>query len=147
MATLPDACTHLAVHGHRRTIHLPSPLRLKDEIDELLLIASRGLPSLLRQECSEFRGTEWRALRAYYGNRCDLGATQGGITDAIAAGSLVSELFPLFLVTVMVINDNIRMSRKVAIQLGIITWRIGASLQAASNAIEMLIMGRIIAGF
>ncbi|KAK9323791.1 general substrate transporter [Lipomyces orientalis] len=73
----------------------------------------------------------------YYGN--PLGATQGGITGAIAAGSLLGALCS------SVLGDWL--SRKVAIQLGTVTWCIGASLQAASNGVPMLIMGRIIAGY
>ncbi|KAK9250050.1 general substrate transporter [Lipomyces tetrasporus] len=66
--------------------------------------------------------------KAYYGN--PLGATQGCITGAIAAGSLVGAL-----------------CSAVAIQLGTIAWCVGASLQAASNGVALLIMGRIVAGF
>ncbi|KAK9327299.1 general substrate transporter [Lipomyces starkeyi] len=75
--------------------------------------------------------------KAYYGN--PLGATQGCITGAIAAGSLVGALCSA------VLGDW--MSRKVAIQLGTIAWCVGASLQAASNGVALLIMGRIVAGF
>ncbi|KAK9314891.1 general substrate transporter [Lipomyces starkeyi] len=74
--------------------------------------------------------------RDYYGN--PLGTRQGGITSAMAAGSLVGALSSSFL------GDQL--SRKVSIQLGAILWCIGASVQAASNGVAMLIVGRVIAG-
>ncbi|KAK9241700.1 general substrate transporter [Lipomyces tetrasporus] len=75
--------------------------------------------------------------RTYYGN--PLGARQGGITAAIAAGSFLGSLCSSLL------GDWL--SRKVAIQLGTVLWCIGASLQAASNGVAMLILGRIVSGF
>ncbi|KAJ8101629.1 hypothetical protein POJ06DRAFT_236308 [Lipomyces tetrasporus] len=141
MATLPDACTRLA----------SSPPKRRNRRALACRITWTAIPAQARMirvswhwvACSTVLTSRpclaspvHCKYRAYYGNPRDLGATQGGITDAIAAGSLVSALCS------SVIGD-----RKVAIQLGIITWRIGASLQAASNAIEMLIMGRISAGF
>ncbi|KAK9428835.1 general substrate transporter [Lipomyces doorenjongii] len=74
--------------------------------------------------------------REYYGN--PLGTRQGGITSAMAAGSLVGAL------SSSILGDQL--SRKVAIQLGAILWCIGASIQAASNGVPMLIVGRVIAG-
>ncbi|KAK9357209.1 general substrate transporter [Lipomyces starkeyi] len=75
--------------------------------------------------------------RAYYNN--PLGARQGGITGAIAAGSFAGALCSSLL------GDWL--SRKVAIQLGTVVWCAGASLQSASNGVAMLIVGRIVAGF
>ncbi|KAK9371408.1 general substrate transporter [Lipomyces kononenkoae] len=72
----------------------------------------------------------------FFGN--PIGVRQGGITGAIAAGSLIGALSSSFL------GDWL--SRKVAIQLGTILWCVGASLQSASTGIPMLIVGRIVAG-
>ncbi|KAJ8099472.1 general substrate transporter [Lipomyces tetrasporus] len=72
----------------------------------------------------------------YYGN--PLGTRQGGITSAMAAGSLVGAL------SSSILGDWL--SRKVAIQLGAILWCIGAILQAASNGVAMLVAGRVVAG-
>ncbi|KAK9237162.1 general substrate transporter [Lipomyces kononenkoae] len=74
--------------------------------------------------------------KEYYGN--PLGTRQGGITSAMAAGSLVGALSSSFL------GDQL--SRKIAIQVGLVLWCIGASVQAASNGVPMLIAGRVIAG-
>ncbi|KAK9482484.1 general substrate transporter [Lipomyces starkeyi] len=74
--------------------------------------------------------------KEYYGN--PLGARQGAITSALAAGSLVGALSSSFL------GDWL--SRKVSIQIGTVLWCIGASLQSASTGVPMLIIGRIIAG-
>ncbi|KAK9490478.1 general substrate transporter [Lipomyces doorenjongii] len=72
----------------------------------------------------------------YYGN--PLGMRQGGITSAMAAGSILGALSSSFL------GD--KLSRKVAIQCGMIFWCIGAAVQSTSNGIEMLAVGRAIAG-
>ncbi|KAK9469300.1 general substrate transporter [Lipomyces arxii] len=72
----------------------------------------------------------------YYGN--PLGTRQGGITSAMAGGSLIGALSSSFL------GD--RLSRKVAIQVGAIFWIIGAIIQSASNGVGMLVAGRFIAG-
>ncbi|KAK9242513.1 general substrate transporter [Lipomyces tetrasporus] len=74
--------------------------------------------------------------KEFYGN--PLGARQGGITSAMAAGSLVGALGSSFLGDIL--------SRKVAIQLGAVIWCIGATLQSASTGVGMLIVGRIVAG-
>ncbi|KAK9321377.1 general substrate transporter [Lipomyces orientalis] len=72
----------------------------------------------------------------FYGN--PLGARQGAITSAMAAGSLVGALCSSFLAD--------RLSRKVAIQFGAILWCIGSALQSVSTGVRMLILGRIVAG-
>ncbi|KAK9242306.1 general substrate transporter [Lipomyces tetrasporus] len=74
--------------------------------------------------------------KQYYGN--PLGARQGAITSAMAAGSLVGALSSSFL------GDWL--SRKVTIQLGTVLWCIGASLQSSSTGVPMLIIGRIVSG-
>ncbi|KAK9475975.1 general substrate transporter [Lipomyces japonicus] len=74
--------------------------------------------------------------KTYYGN--PLGTRQGGITSAMAAGSLFGALSSSFL------GD--RLSRKVAIQIGAVLWCIGAVIQAASINVAMLVVGRVIAG-
>ncbi|KAK9350112.1 general substrate transporter [Lipomyces doorenjongii] len=74
--------------------------------------------------------------KSFYGN--PLGVRQGGVTGAIAAGSLIGALSSSFL------GD--RLSRKVAIQFGTILWCIGASLQSSSTGIPMLVIGRVISG-
>ncbi|KAK9349986.1 hypothetical protein V1523DRAFT_447259 [Lipomyces doorenjongii] len=65
--------------------------------------------------------------RAYYGN--PLGIHQGVITSAISAGSFFGALSSSLL------GD--RMSRKIAIQLGIVLWCIGSILQATSTGAEI----------
>ncbi|KAK9428001.1 general substrate transporter [Lipomyces doorenjongii] len=72
----------------------------------------------------------------FYGN--PLGARQGGITSAMAAGSLVGALCSSFLCD--------RLSRKVGIQFGAVVWCIGSALQSASTGVKMLVIGRIVAG-
>ncbi|KAK9312231.1 general substrate transporter [Lipomyces starkeyi] len=74
--------------------------------------------------------------QSYYGN--PLGVRQGGITGAIAAGSVIGAL------SSSALGDLL--SRKVTIQLGAVLWCIGASLQASSTGIAMLIVGRIVSG-
>ncbi|KAK9482911.1 general substrate transporter [Lipomyces starkeyi] len=74
--------------------------------------------------------------KKFYGN--PLGTTQGSITGAMAAGSLVGALSSSFL------GD--KFSRKVSIQIGAVFWCIGATIQSASNGVAMLIAGRAIAG-
>jgi MFS family permease len=54
------------------------------------------------------------------------------------AGSLVGALCSSFLAD--------RLSRKVAIQIGALIWCFGAILQAASNGVALLCVGRVIAG-
>ncbi|KAK9428242.1 general substrate transporter [Lipomyces doorenjongii] len=72
----------------------------------------------------------------FYGN--PLGTTQGSITGAMAAGSIVGALSSSFL------GD--KFSRKISIQIGAVFWCIGATIQSASNGVAMLIAGRVIAG-
>ncbi|KAK9364910.1 general substrate transporter [Lipomyces kononenkoae] len=79
-------------------------------------------------------GTE--QYQNYYGN--PLGTRQCIITSGMAAGSLAGALFSSYL------GD--RFSRKSAIQMGASLWCIGATLQAASTGIPMLIVGRVISG-
>ncbi|KAK9242210.1 general substrate transporter [Lipomyces tetrasporus] len=79
-------------------------------------------------------GTE--QYQNYYGN--PLGARQGAITSAMAAGSLVGALSSSFL------GD--RLSRKVSIQIGAALWIVGAIVQSASTGVPMLVVGRLLAG-
>ncbi|KAK9384208.1 general substrate transporter [Lipomyces mesembrius] len=74
--------------------------------------------------------------KEYYGN--PLGATQGGITSAMPAGSILGAL------SAGLIGDWL--SRKVAIQAGAVLWCIGAAVQSASNSIGMLVAGRLLSG-
>ncbi|KAK9489391.1 general substrate transporter [Lipomyces doorenjongii] len=79
-------------------------------------------------------GTQW--YQYYYGN--PLGVRQGGITGAMAAGSVIGAF------SSSALGDWL--SRKVTIQLGTVLWCIGASVQASSTGVPMLIIGRIISG-
>ncbi|KAK9319215.1 general substrate transporter [Lipomyces orientalis] len=79
-------------------------------------------------------GTE--QYKSYFGN--PLGMVQGGITSAMAGGSVIGALSSIFL------GDWL--SRKVAIQLGTVLWCIGATVQSTSNGVAMLIIGRAISG-
>ncbi|KAK9326351.1 general substrate transporter [Lipomyces orientalis] len=72
----------------------------------------------------------------FFGN--PLGTRQGGITGAMAAGSLVGALSSSYL------GD--KFSRKIAIQCGAIFWCLGAAIQSASNGVPMLIAGRVVSG-
>ncbi|KAK9311355.1 general substrate transporter [Lipomyces starkeyi] len=74
--------------------------------------------------------------KAYYGN--PLGVRQGGITGAIAGGSLIGALSSSFLGDLL--------SRKTTIQLGTILWCIGASVQSSSTGVAMLVIGRFFSG-
>jgi sugar porter (SP) family MFS transporter len=76
------------------------------------------------------------AYKNYFGN--PQGTRQGGITCAMPAGSFVGSLASGFL------GDKI--GRKYTIQIGGVIWIIGAIIQAASQNVGMLIVGRIIAG-
>lgn len=67
-----------------------------------------------------------------------LGTRQGGITAAMPAGSLVGSLISSYL------GDYF--SRKIAIQVGGVIWVIGSIIQACSQNVPMLIVGRVIAG-
>ncbi|MCJ1413126.1 MFS sugar transporter [Ptychographa xylographoides] len=66
------------------------------------------------------------------------GYRQGAITCAMPAGSLFGALASSFIAD--------RYSRIVAIQCAALVWIVGSILQSASQGIEMLIVGRIIAG-
>ncbi|KAK9461429.1 general substrate transporter [Lipomyces oligophaga] len=72
----------------------------------------------------------------YYGN--PLGTRQGGITSAMAGGSILGAICSSY------IGDAL--SRKVAIQVGACFWMIGCALQASSNGVPLLIVGRVISG-
>ncbi|KAK9234226.1 general substrate transporter [Lipomyces kononenkoae] len=72
----------------------------------------------------------------FYGN--PLGVTQGAITSSMAVGSVVGALSSSF------VGD--KFSRKQSIQAGTVLWCIGATIQATSNGVPMLIAGRAIAG-
>ncbi|KAK9371941.1 general substrate transporter [Lipomyces chichibuensis] len=74
--------------------------------------------------------------QSYYDN--PLGVRQGGITGAMAAGSVIGAL------SSSALGDWL--SRKVTIQLGTVLWCIGASLQASSTSVTMLVIGRMVSG-
>ncbi|KAK9489548.1 general substrate transporter [Lipomyces doorenjongii] len=74
--------------------------------------------------------------RDFYGN--PLGARQGAITGAMAAGSFVSALFA------GILGD--RFGRKITIQVGLLLWCIGSVVQSTSNGVAMLVAGRVISG-
>lgn len=67
------------------------------------------------------------------------GTRQGGITASMPAGSLVGALASSFLAD--------RLSRRNAIQIAALIWIVGAILQASSNGIPLLCIGRVIGGF
>ncbi len=77
-----------------------------------------------------------QAYQNYFGK--PHGTGQGGITASMPAGSLVGSLCSSFLAD--------RLSRRNAIQIGSLIWILGAVLQAASNGVAMLCVGRVIAG-
>ena len=77
-----------------------------------------------------------KAYQNYFGN--PLSYTQGYITAAMPAGSIFGT------VLASLIGD--RFSRKIAIQSSCLFWVIGSIIQALSNGIPMLVIGRIIAG-
>ncbi|KAI9791304.1 MAG: hypothetical protein M1816_004085 [Peltula sp. TS41687] len=64
---------------------------------------------------------------------------QGAITCAMPAGSLVGALASSFIAD--------KFSRKVAIQVSGLIWIVGSILQAASQHVSQLIVGRIVSGF
>ncbi|KAK9248732.1 general substrate transporter [Lipomyces tetrasporus] len=72
----------------------------------------------------------------FFGN--PLGTRQGGITSAMAGGSVVGALSSSYL------GD--KFSRKIAIQCGATFWCLGAAIQSASNGVTMLIAGRLVSG-
>ncbi|KAK7204148.1 general substrate transporter [Myxozyma melibiosi] len=72
----------------------------------------------------------------YFGN--PLGTRQGGITSAMAGGSLLGALSSSYL------GD--RFSRKISIQIGAVLWIIGSIIQACSQNVAMLIVGRVVSG-
>lgn len=80
-------------------------------------------------------GTE--AYKNYFNNPS--GTRQGGITASMPAGSLVGALCSSFLAD--------RLSRKTAIQIAALIWIVGAILQAASNGVPLLCVGRVVGGF
>ncbi|KAF2133176.1 general substrate transporter [Dothidotthia symphoricarpi CBS 119687] len=67
------------------------------------------------------------------------GTRQGGITASMPAGSLVGALCSSFIAD--------RLSRKIAIQIAALIWILGAILQASSNGIPLLCVGRVVGGF
>ncbi|KAK9371777.1 general substrate transporter [Lipomyces chichibuensis] len=72
----------------------------------------------------------------YFGN--PLGTLQGGITSAMAAGSIVGAIFA------GVLGDWL--SRKVTIQVGAVLWCVGSAVQSLTNGIGMLVVGRVLSG-
>ncbi|KAH6687973.1 high-affinity glucose transporter [Plectosphaerella plurivora] len=68
-----------------------------------------------------------------------MGERQGGITASMPIGSFFGALSSSFIAD--------RWSRKWAIQFSCILWVIGATFQCAANGVEMLCVGRFIAGF
>ncbi|RPA89432.1 general substrate transporter [Choiromyces venosus 120613-1] len=76
------------------------------------------------------------SYKNYFGN--PQGTRQGGITCAMPAGSFVGSLMSSYL------GDYY--GRKWAIQIGAVIWIIGSIIQAASQNVGMLVVGRIIAG-
>ena len=79
-------------------------------------------------------GTE--AYKNYFGN--PVSYTQGYITASMPAGSIIGTILA------SLIGD--RFSRKVAIQSSCMFWIAGSVIQALSNGVPMLVVGRIIAG-
>lgn len=77
-----------------------------------------------------------RAYKNYFDN--PLSYTQGGITCAMPAGSLVGALLSSFVAD--------RFSRKVSLQVSCLIWIIGAIIQAAAQNVGMLCAGRVIGG-
>ncbi|KAF6818995.1 High-affinity glucose transporter 4 [Colletotrichum musicola] len=77
-----------------------------------------------------------QAYKQYFGDPKSF--SQGGITAAMPAGSLVGSLCSSFIAD--------KYSRKIALQFSCILWIIGAILQCASQNIAMLCVGRAIAG-
>ncbi|KAK9249721.1 general substrate transporter [Lipomyces tetrasporus] len=77
-----------------------------------------------------------RQYEEFFGN--PLGTLQGIITSAMAAGSFIGALSSSFVAD--------KFSRKVTIQGGAVVWCIGAAIQASSNGVAMLIIGRVVGG-
>ncbi|KAK9365846.1 general substrate transporter [Lipomyces kononenkoae] len=77
-----------------------------------------------------------RQYKQFFNN--PIGIHQGIITSAMACGSFVGSLLSPFLA------DS--RSRKVTIQIATILWCIGACLQSAASGVNMLIVGRSVAG-
>jgi len=77
------------------------------------------------------------AYKNYFGNPS--GTRQGGITASMPAGSLVGALSSSFLAD--------RLSRRNAVQIAALIWIVGAILQAASNGVALLCVGRLIGGY
>jgi MFS family permease len=77
-----------------------------------------------------------QAYKRYFGN--PVSYTQGAITAAMPAGSLVGSLASSFIAD--------KYSRKGALQFSCLLWILGSILQAASQNIGMLCVGRVIAG-
>ncbi|KAH3943387.1 hypothetical protein HBI56_110270 [Parastagonospora nodorum] len=77
------------------------------------------------------------AYKNYFGQPS--GYRQGGITASMPAGSLVGALSSSFLAD--------HLSRRTAIQIAALVWIIGAILQAASNGIPLLCVGRVVGGW
>jgi MFS family permease len=75
------------------------------------------------------------AYKAYFNSPS--GTRQGGITAAMPAGSLFGALSSSFLAD--------RLSRRTAIQIAAL-WVVGAILQAASNGVALLCIGRVVGG-
>ncbi|KAK9456903.1 general substrate transporter [Dipodascopsis uninucleata] len=74
--------------------------------------------------------------RAFFGYPTDV--QQGGITAAMAGGSLVGSLFSGY------VSD--RIGRKNSVQCGAVTWLIGSIIQATVQNMTQLIIGRFISG-
>ncbi|UPX14444.1 high affinity glucose transporter [Ascochyta rabiei] len=77
------------------------------------------------------------AYGRYFGHPA--GTRQGGITASMPAGSLFGALCSSFIAD--------RLSRRTAIQIAAIIWCVGAILQAASNGVALLCVGRVVGGF
>jgi len=77
-----------------------------------------------------------QAYKRYFGNPKSY--TQGGITCAMPAGSLVGALASSFIAD--------KFSRKIALQISCVLWIIGSIIQCAAQNVGMLCAGRVIAG-
>ncbi|KAK4235759.1 MFS sugar transporter-like protein [Achaetomium macrosporum] len=77
-----------------------------------------------------------QAYKRYFGN--PVSYSQGGITAAMPAGSLVGSLTSSFLAD--------KYGRKVALQISCVLWIIGSILMCAAQNIAMLCVGRVICG-
>ncbi|KAF1813047.1 MFS sugar transporter-like protein [Eremomyces bilateralis CBS 781.70] len=77
-----------------------------------------------------------QAYKNYFDN--PVSYRQGGITASMPAGSFFGALASSFIAD--------RFSRRAAIQIASVIWIIGSILQAASNGIPLLCVGRVISG-